>query len=315
VLTFAAVGTGYWSAGLYFYSRATGLSLSWAFWVLIAASPVAHLALYRVLARHRERGYQKSRILGVDIDGVLNDHRTQFCHMLADRTGKALDRSAIVRIPVHEIPNCDVSADDERAVFNWPTYWTTMPEIQGVGEVVRKIRNELGYSIWIFTHRGWPQPARYPATRVEEYRWAWEGATNWSRYALHPAVRRVERWLGETRLHIPELLGSRPIRSLTKAWLAAKNIPYDKLIIERGNLDTRDPLFFTRNRFEISAERQIRAFVEDDLNKAKRLADVCEVVFLIDQPYNQTPAAAELPKNIVRVKEWQQVYEYLRRVF
>jgi hypothetical protein len=184
-----------------------------------------------------------------------------------------------------------------------------------VGDVIRKIRNELGYSIWIFTHRGWPQPGRYPPARAEEYRSAWKDATKWSRYALHPVVQRVERWLGETRFHIPEVLGSRPIRSLTKAWLAGKKVLCDRLIIERGNLDTRDPLFFTRNRFEMSADRQIRAFVEDDLTKARRLADICEVVFLIDQPYNQTSASAGAPKNIVRVKEWKQIHEYLRRVF
>jgi len=269
--------------------------------------------MYWLIARFRERGYQKSRILGVDIDGVLNKHREQFCLVLEERTSKQLTADSIIRIPVHEIPNCNVSAEDERAVFNWPSYWTQMPEVESVGEVVKKIRNELGFDIWIFTHRPWPRPEWYRKERADEYRVAWEEASCWSQYAMARSVRRLEKWLGDR--WIPEVLGSRPIRSLTKTWLREKEIPYEKLIIERGNTDSRDPLFATRNRFVISARKEIRAFVEDDLNKARRLADVCEVVFLVDQPYNQLLGGELLPKNVIRVKEWMDIYVYLRRVF
>jgi hypothetical protein len=244
----------------------------------------------------------------VDIDGVLNEHRQQFCDVLAQRTGKALEPDAIVRIPVHEIPGCAVDLIDERAVFNWPDYWTTMPQMMDAAEMTRRIRNELGYDIWIFTYRPWPHPEWYPAARRPEYRKAWGRTSSWSRLVLSSPVRWAERGLAERR--IPEILGSRPIRSVTKRWLRRNGFRYDRLVVERGNADIRDPLFLTRNRFIISAKREIRAFVEDDLTKAKRLADVCEVVFLIDHPYNR--AADGLPNNVVRVDGWRAIFDYLR---
>jgi uncharacterized HAD superfamily protein len=309
VLAFAGVGTGYWASGLYFYFTATSQALDWRFWVLVGACPGVHLLLYRRLARYRERRYLKSRILGIDIDGVLNSHREQFCTILHERTGKRLAPEAITRIPVHEIPGCGVDEKDEWAVFNWPTYWTEMPEAPKAAEMVRRIRNGLGYHIWLFTYRPWPHPEWYERARVGEYRRAWRKTSRWSRYALARLTRWVE--LGLNGHQIPELFGFWPIRSVTKSWLRAKGFPYDRLVVERGNTDTRDPLFLTRNRFVISADKEIRAFVEDDLNKARRLADVCDVVFLVDHPYNRE--AAELPKNVVRVSHWGQIHDYLRR--
>ena len=61
----------------------------------------------------------------------------------------------------------------------------------------------------------------------------------------------------------------------------------------------------------ISKDKLIRAFVEDDFDKAKRLADICEVVFLIEHPYNK----GSLPMNVIRVRSWEEVYHYLRKVF
>ena len=308
VLTFAVVGTAYWSAGMYFFYQATARPLDLVFVGLVGICPLAHVALYEVVARYRERRYLKSRILGVDIDGVINEHRRQFSDVLGERTGKRLDPEAIVRIPVHEIPGCTVEVTDERAVFNWPHYWTTMPEMAGAAEATRRIRNELGYDVWFFTYRPWPHPEWYPPTRQKEYRKAWNQNSRWSRLVLSRPVRWAERSLAEWR--VPEVMGSRPIGSITKAWLRKNGFRYDRLVIERGNADIRDPLFLTRNRFIMSAKKEIRAFVEDDLGKAKRLSDVCEVVFLIDQPYNRD--GTELPKNIVRVNDWRAVYEYLR---
>jgi hypothetical protein len=308
VAAFAAVGTAYWATGLYFYHYALSRPFDWIFLGLVALCPALHLLVYWAVTRYRDRRYQKSRILGVDIDGVLNEHREHFCAILVERTGKELKAEAIVRVPVREIPGCGVDVHDESAVFNWPQYWTQMPVVAGAAEMVRRIRNELGYDIWIFTHRPWPHPEWYAPDRAYEYRMAWEGASWWSRYVLSAPARWVERVLGVR--HIRELWGFRPIRSVTKAWLRREAIPHDKVIVERGNVEARDPLFFTKNRFVVSAKRELRAFVEDDPNKAKRLADVTEIVFLIDQPYNQdTPG---LPRNVVRVKSWTEIYQYLR---
>ncbi len=111
-----------------------------------------------------------------------------------------------------------------------------------------------------------------------------------------------------------ELVGFLPITTITKRWLRNQDIEWDRLVVERRNKDTRDPLFNTGN-FVISARKQIRAFVEDDLNKARRLCDICEVVFLIRQPYNQLEAEFVRPKNLTLVDGWSDIRDFLRRVF
>jgi hypothetical protein len=229
--------------------------------------------------------------------------------VLADRAKKTLDPAAIIRLPVHEIPACAVDVLDERAVFNWPAYWSQMPVMPGAVECMRKIRDELGYNIWIFTNRPWPHPEWYKPEDAQEYRCSWDAASWWSRYAFNQPLRWLEHRLAKWRF--PEFVGFRPMRSVTKAWLRNHGFRYDRLIVERGTINTRDPLFLTRNRFVTSARKEIRAFVEDDVNKAKRLSRVCETVFVIDQPYNRDET--DLPKNIVRVKAWSEVCRYLRR--
>src|SRR5262249_37411324 len=100
------------------------------------------------------------------------------------------------------------------------------------------------------------------------------------------------------------------IHALTAKWLYINGIGYDKLVVERGNVHTAGPKLLSRNRFAFSERREIRIFVEDDLFKAIKLSNICEVVFLIDHPYNQ---AAALPRNVVRVNGWKCVYEYIRQ--
>jgi len=115
----------------------------------------------------------------------------------------------------------------------------------------------------------------------------------------------LEKW------GLPGFIRARLILTTTRKWLSLHGFVFDRLIVEKGNTDTPDPRFLTRNRFIISKSRNIRIFVEDDLAKAKRLADICEVVFLIDHPYNQLDGGG-LPKNIRRVKSWQEIYQFFR---
>ena len=42
---------------------------------------------------------------------------------------------------------------------------------------------------------------------------------------------------------------------------------------------------------------------------ARKLADICEFVYLIDQPYNQ---ASDIPNNIVRVNNWTGIKQHIR---
>jgi uncharacterized HAD superfamily protein len=88
-------------------------------------------------------------------------------------------------------------------------------------------------------------------------------------------------------------------------------IGYDKLVVETGNVHSPGRHLLRRmNRFSMSESYEIRLFVEDDLFKALKLANICEVVFLIDQPYNHT---TDLPRNVIRVRDWKAIYEYIRQ--
>ena len=82
-------------------------------------------------------------------------------------------------------------------------------------------------------------------------------------------------------------------------------------MVEGGNIHTTDPRLLVRNRFVVSQRKRIRVFVEDDLSKARKLAHICDLVFLLDQPYNQC-SEQELPNNVLRVRSWREIYEYVR---
>jgi len=58
-------------------------------------------------------------------------------------------------------------------------------------------------------------------------------------------------------------------------------------MIEQGHEDVADPQGRFRNRFYVARKKGIRFFVEDDLEKAIKLAYICDVVFLLDHPYNR----------------------------
>ena len=69
-----------------------------------------------------------------------------------------------------------------------------------------------------------------------------------------------------------------------------------------------------RNRFLFAKRYELRAFVEDDLSKAKKLSNICQVVFLIDHPYNQCDPAT-MPANLIRVKSWHDIWRFMKTVF
>jgi hypothetical protein len=125
----------------------------------------------------------------------------------------------------------------------------------------------------------------------------------------HPIRARKSERLKEGGSEAPLEMA---IDVITKRWLQQHSIPHDKLIIERELVHTVDPSILVKNRFAIAASRAIRIFVEDDLFKAKKLASICEIVFLFDHPYNSAEMS-ELPNNIVRVSSWFEIYQYMRQ--
>jgi hypothetical protein len=257
VLLFASIGTAYFASGLFLYWRTTDQKLDIVFYSLVATAFVANPFLYYMLARHREGSYLRHNIIGIDIDGVLNDHRTHFATYVKQLRGKDLDPMAITRMPVHEIAQSNITADDEHAVFNYADYWSAMPALQpSPRSTLERIRNSLGFSIWIFTHRPWPQGTTIPAARKPEYWNGWKTGSWWTFGPLLRSLDFINRPLARRGLRVP--LAYAAINRMTRRWLADHGIAYDKLIVERGNTNTPDPEVHTRNRFIISRNKRIR---------------------------------------------------------
>ena len=104
---------------------------------------------------------------------------------------------------------------------------------------------------------------------------------------------------------------SKPIERITKAWLEENNIEFDTLMVEMGSEEVADPAAHLHNRFYASRLKRIKYFIEDDLIKAEKLAYICDLVFLIDQPYNQKSV---LPGNVIRVKDWNEILLQMRQL-
>lgn len=265
-----------------------------------------HYLFYFAYTLDREYAYLKSNIIGVDIDGVLNEHRSHFSLMLAKSTGKSLRPEDIYVIPVHEIPNTTVTRDDELSVFNDPDYWINMPAKEKAAEIIKKLRNIYRYKIYVFTHRDWPMlddkdklaainlSFRQRLKDCKDDTWIF---TLWAKYFGHA------------------------IKLITVKWLKKNNFQYDKIFFEHGNDVVSYPRVHFNNRFNHSRKKTIKYFIEDDINKAIKLSFICDVIFLIEHPYNiehhGLPATVNerrrnIPSNIIRVTNWQDIYEKIR---
>jgi uncharacterized HAD superfamily protein len=302
----------YFGAGWYVYWEAMGHAIDLTFLLSLAGVVAAHVNLYRVLIRYREGAYLRQNIIGVDVDGVLNNHRHQFAEFLKQLCGKEIDPESISHVPVHEMPGTNITQFDEHAVFNRAAYWETMPTCNpSPSDALKKIRNTLGFQVWIFTYRPWPQGLSIPSDRLAEYWNGWGNAVKQLSAWDFEMLDKVNRWLGEWS--IPNPIADWPIRVITRRWLKREKIPFNRLTVERGNTDTLEPQVHTRNRFVISRNYRFRAFVDDDLTKARKLAHTCEIVFLFDQPYNQCDPAL-LPNNVLRVRSWPEIYRKIREI-
>jgi uncharacterized HAD superfamily protein len=247
-----------------------------------------------MVASYRETGYLRSNIIGVDIDGVLNKHREQFCQVLKDTQGIDIQPEAITAIPVHKCEGLGVSRDDEIAVFNTPQYWTEMLPDPDAGVVLYRLKRAFNMRVEVFTSRPWPtgtSPSEGigPAIKKE---WS-EEMRHYAKVVFQqrrPGSRLLGRAVAAIRAfawrRLPEKLWRLgwgrerdPISLITQWWLRSNRIPYDHLLIERAGEDISDPRSTVRNRFQVSRKKQIRFFVEDDWQKARKLAFICGVPY------------------------------------
>lgn len=294
-------------------------------WVVCTLFFIAHFLVYLITARWRELSYLKSNSIGIDIDGVLNDHRTMFCQVLESCKHIKILPDQILKIPVHENITLGVKDEDEKAVFNEPLYWTDMPVSKNAKETITKLRNGFKLKVFIFTYR------HSPSSSIDkELKDQWKAAAFTAYIESNSLIPRYLRylskcsWLYKRNVAIAREVfyyrlefnsgaryGIKPIDVLTKRWLKKAEIPYDVLTIEKGNDDASDPRGHFRNRFFISRQKKIRFFVEDDPDKAMKLSFICEVVFLMKQSYN---ADVKLPSNVVPVSDWDEVLKKIRQL-
>jgi uncharacterized HAD superfamily protein len=282
-----------------------------------------HVFWYLYLAQKRELSYLQSNILGIDIDGVMNLQRMQFAKYVNKNAGKNIDPNNITVIPVRDCPGLNLTQRDEFAVFNDPTYWTTMECAPGASEVIHRLRNSMRLKIHVFTSRRWPYFDRSLNSQQEkDLKRVWKETSNkyatdvykkrnlWSKIKA-PFIELI-RFFPYRILRVWSVIRpSQPIERITKAWLEENNIEFDTLMVEMGSEEVADPAAHLHNRFYASRYKQIKYFIEDDLIKAEKLAYICDVVFLIDQPYNQKPV---LPGNVIRVKDWDEIHLHMRKL-
>ena len=296
-------------------------------WSLAISFFFLHLIAYWLVAHDRELSYLKGYSLGIDIDGVLNKHRDHFCKLLYLYTHKKLNPNAILRIPVHEDPHLGVTEKDERTVFNKPQYWTEMPCAESAAISIRKLRKGLKLKIRIFTYRPFPVEVERNQKAQEEWRDAALREYKESHFVLPEMLNKT---MQHRRLHAymekainkvmlarmaatnakNPLFGIKPIDLMTKCWLRKHGIEFDAITIEKGSEFVADPQGHFKNRFYISRKKKIRFFVEDDAEKANKLAYICDIVFLVRQPYNKYQ---KLPNNVVRVGSWDELYRQVRK--
>lgn len=291
VWTIAFINACYLFAGMFYLWSAFFPAQQYLWIAPLFVSSVAflglHWAAYLSLSKYRDTRFFKTRIIGVDIDGVLNKHREHFCNILKEKTGKVINPDDITKIPVRNCSGLGISQEDELKVFHDIKYWKEMPADEEAIKNLEKIQKEFGFHIHLFSYRpwpikGWPKIAKdKTAWRKNTWMWWWHGA----------AMSRI-----------------------TKCWLKENSFSkHKKFQLEKAHVHVTSSRIdnLTRNRYVLSKSQDIEIFIEDTLENAIKLSMYCDIVFLIDHPYNQT---SEIPYNIVRVNNWEEIYDYLKIV-
>lgn len=288
------------------------------FWVLFFF--MFHFLSFLGYSRYREYKYLKKQIIGVDIDGVLNKHKEHFCKLLNAKFNKDIKPKDIKHIPIHE-SELDVLKEEEDAVFNDPKYWIDMPIEDETPYNIKKLHNVFKFRIHIFTHRPWPRIEAVDKKEQLSNDWklaflqyeetCYEELLSSSQEPIKVFILKLDHFVN---LILNKIIAQRTIiNRITKLWLKKYGFKYNKLIIEKANEDSSQRSGRVYNRFQKSIKKHIRFFVEDDWEKAIKLAFICDTVFLIDHPYNSSPRIENLlPSNIIRVKDWNEIYRKIR---
>lgn len=203
---------------------------------------------YHCICLHKENSEDYySRIIGVDIDGVLNKHELTFADICNRINGTALSASEITTLPVYK--GGKISLEQEQAVFRTKEYWNEQVLAEGVVHyLVEEIMNKYGYKTYIFTWRDWEVNRDINGKEVS--------------YNLK---RETKKWIKDQQIKY-------------------KMIRFEKGNVDRPVSGFHHKYW---TRFYFSKRYKIRFFVEDNAFNARKLSRICEYVFLINHMYNQ----------------------------
>lgn len=274
-----------------------------------------HFGVWVYSSFKRTHKYFQSYRIGIDLDGVINNQTDHFVNTYNRIFSTTFTTAQITSVPVRDIPGLNITINNEHTVFNNSEYWKSLSPLKDSISIVRRLRKEFGYEIYLFTHRPWPIYNLVNRTTLES-------AYPTSSFLLEAnfftsLILRFKNLFWKKKYWLNDLI------SITKTWLSQNGYSYDQLVIERGNeysvyyrpfVLLKRYIVRYKNRYQLSRSRHIKIFVEDRIENAVKLGTICEIVFLIDAPYNQNlpPGYTELPKNILRIKEWKEILDWFK---
>lgn len=211
------------------------------FAVLAGISIITHLLLFEGFRRSRDPGYlfkQPKTVLGVDIDGVLNDHRRQFAKIFYEQTRRTINPDAIIKLPVHRHVPLGISEKEEKNVFNSPDYWADMPPLNDASKQIQKIKNSLNVKIWIFTSRPWPEQRHNTLGEFQKILKEWRTKLVELKKQVFDSPGHIFRnravFMKRHTLKRRHMLERYYMSAgMTLLWLCKHEFPFDKLIVER----------------------------------------------------------------------------------
>jgi uncharacterized HAD superfamily protein len=326
LLLFSFINCGLLSAGLFI----KGINSAYiAEWILPFNLPINnlsifvftfffflfHFASYFYLADNRNNRYLRHYAFGVDIDGVLSDQTTHFVKWLEKLTGKIINLTEIKEIPVHLNESLGITNSDERTVFSTKEYWEQLPVKNKAVERLMEFQKKFGYRIYFFSYRDWPQYGSEETEILEMIK-----SKGYTPLKKGEIAEITKKWLNKNKINahiVSDRWSAFMYRMINTLSFTKKR----SLVIEMGNPYISDTRFWNqfrkailnRNRFQGAKLKGFRFFIEDTPENAIKLSTMCDYVFMFDEPYN-SDESYRFPKNVLRVKSWDDIYRHMKRL-
>lgn len=142
----------------------------------------------------------------------------------------------------------------------------------------------------------------YPVDRQEFQRWFKENESHMYEVSELAANAQsiLTSWQNDYELYYISARGEN-VLDITKNWFTNFNVPYDHIECIGGH-----------DKIEIAKKHQVEAFFEDKHDNAVQIAEELKIpVILFDTPYNRLA----IPSNVIRVTNWLEANEWIRKNF